>query len=113
LEELNKYDCNADRRLLCLFGTVFDVTSSEKGYGKAGACKFPKSRYGTWRFEFLLVSSDNVLVLFAATHIADKEYAGVSFVRGFEDIFVYRQQPEQLVCCFFFFFSMTSPWPLE
>ena len=40
LEELNKYDCNnPDRRLLCLFGTVFDVTSSEKSYGKTGACE--------------------------------------------------------------------------
>ncbi|KAG7341481.1 cytochrome b5-like heme/steroid binding domain containing protein [Nitzschia inconspicua] len=39
LEELHKHDCNADRRLLCLFGTVFDVTSSEKGYGKDGAYK--------------------------------------------------------------------------
>ena len=41
LEELNKYHCNnPDRRLLCLFGDVFDVTSSEKGYGQEGACKF-------------------------------------------------------------------------
>ena len=40
LEELHKYDCNnPDRRLLSLFGTVFDVTSSEKSYGKDGACK--------------------------------------------------------------------------
>jgi predicted heme/steroid binding protein len=40
LEELHKYDCNnADRRLLSLFGDVFDVTSSEKGYGKNGAYK--------------------------------------------------------------------------
>ena len=42
LEELNKYDCNnEERRLLSLFGTIFDVTSSEKGYGKNGACKLP------------------------------------------------------------------------
>jgi hypothetical protein len=40
LEELHKYDCNnEERRLLSLFGTIFDVTSSEKGYGKNGACK--------------------------------------------------------------------------
>ena len=41
LEELNKYHCNnQERRLLSLFGIIFDVTSSEKGYGKDGACKF-------------------------------------------------------------------------
>jgi len=40
LEELHKYDCNnEERRLLSLFGIIFDVTSSEKGYGKNGACK--------------------------------------------------------------------------
>jgi predicted heme/steroid binding protein len=40
LEELHKYNCNnADRRLLSLFGDVFDVTSSEKSYGKDGAYK--------------------------------------------------------------------------
>lgn len=40
LEELNKYHCdNEERRLLSLFGIIFDVTSSEKGYGKNGACK--------------------------------------------------------------------------
>lgn len=40
LEELNKYNCNnEERRLLSLFGIIFDVTSSEKGYGKNGACK--------------------------------------------------------------------------
>jgi hypothetical protein len=40
LEELNKYHCNnPDRRLLSLFGIIFDVTTSEKGYGKDGACK--------------------------------------------------------------------------
>ena len=39
LEELHKYNCNnEERRLLSLFGTIFDVTSSEKGYGKEGAC---------------------------------------------------------------------------
>ena len=43
VEELNKYHCNnEERRLLSLFGTIFDVTSSEKGYGKDGACKFKK-----------------------------------------------------------------------
>ena len=41
LEQLHTYNCtNPDRRMLCLFGTVFDVTSSEKSYGKEGACKF-------------------------------------------------------------------------
>jgi hypothetical protein len=47
LEELNKYHCNnEERRLLSLFGIVFDVTTSEKGYGKNGACtlKFNHSR---------------------------------------------------------------------
>ena len=40
LEELNKYHCNnEERRLLSLFGIIFDVTSSDKGYGKNGACK--------------------------------------------------------------------------
>eukprot|EP00934_Nitzschia_sp_Nitz4_P004725 Nitzschia sp. Nitz4//scaffold19_size178191//100858//101430//NITZ4_001983-RA/size178191-augustus-gene-0.108-mRNA-1//-1//CDS//3329540699//4715//frame0 len=40
LEELHKYHCNnKERRLLCLFGNVFDVTSSEKGYGEDGAYK--------------------------------------------------------------------------
>jgi hypothetical protein len=39
LDELHKYNCNTDRRILSLFGTLFDVTSSEKGYGKDGACK--------------------------------------------------------------------------
>jgi hypothetical protein len=39
LDELHKYNCNADRRILSLFGTLFDVTTSEKGYGKDGACK--------------------------------------------------------------------------
>lgn len=41
LEELNKYHCNnEERRLLSLFGIIFDVTSSDKGYGKNGACEF-------------------------------------------------------------------------
>jgi hypothetical protein len=41
LEELHKYDCNnPDRRIFSLFGTLFDVTSSEKGYGKEGACEW-------------------------------------------------------------------------
>eukprot|EP00339_Tiarina_fusa_P028232 CAMPEP_0117046430 /NCGR_PEP_ID=MMETSP0472-20121206/32109_1 /TAXON_ID=693140 ORGANISM="Tiarina fusus, Strain LIS" /NCGR_SAMPLE_ID=MMETSP0472 /ASSEMBLY_ACC=CAM_ASM_000603 /LENGTH=146 /DNA_ID=CAMNT_0004758789 /DNA_START=81 /DNA_END=521 /DNA_ORIENTATION=- len=40
LEQLNAYHCNnEERRLLSLFGDVFDVTSSEKGYGKEGAYK--------------------------------------------------------------------------
>ena len=41
LEQLHEYNCNNElRRCLSLFGTVFDVTSSEKSYGKDGACKF-------------------------------------------------------------------------
>ena len=41
LDELHEYHCNNDtRRCLSLFGVIFDVTSSEKSYGKDGACKF-------------------------------------------------------------------------
>ena len=40
LEELHKYNCNnPDRRIFSLFGDLYDVTSSEKGYGKNGAYK--------------------------------------------------------------------------
>ena len=40
LEELNKYHCNnPDRRLMSLFGVVYDVTSSLKSYGPDGAYK--------------------------------------------------------------------------
>lgn len=40
LEELNKYHCkNPDRRLMSLFGVVYDVTSSLKSYGPEGAYK--------------------------------------------------------------------------
>ena len=40
LEKLHEYHCNnPNRRLLSVFGDVFDVTSSEKSYGKDGACK--------------------------------------------------------------------------
>jgi hypothetical protein len=40
LDELHEYNCNnPQRRLLSLFGDVFDVTSSEKSYGKDGAYK--------------------------------------------------------------------------
>jgi Cytochrome b5-like Heme/Steroid binding domain len=40
LETLHLYHCdNPDRRLLSLFGTVYDVTSSEKSYGADGAYK--------------------------------------------------------------------------
>ena len=50
LEELNKYNCNnEERRLLSLFGIIFDVTSSEKGYGKDGACTSIKY-VGLWGF---------------------------------------------------------------
>ena len=38
LETLNQYHCkNPDRRLVSLFGTVYDVTSSLKSYGPDGA----------------------------------------------------------------------------
>jgi len=38
LEELNKYGCtNPDRRLLSLFGTVFDVTHAVSKYGAEGS----------------------------------------------------------------------------
>lgn len=41
LDELHTYDCNnPNRRIFSLFGTLFDVTTSEKGYGKNGACEF-------------------------------------------------------------------------
>jgi len=40
LEELHKYHCNnPDRRLISMFGTVYDVTSSLKSYGPDGAYK--------------------------------------------------------------------------
>jgi len=58
LEELHKYDCNnPDRRVLSLFGTLFDVTSSEKSYGKSGACKF----FGSL---VLFINTNHLLVLF-------------------------------------------------
>lgn len=40
VEELNKYHCNnEERRLLSLFGTVFDVTHAVMKYGKEGSYK--------------------------------------------------------------------------
>ena len=40
LETLNKYHCqNPDRRMISLFGVVYDVTSSLKSYGPDGAYK--------------------------------------------------------------------------
>ncbi|KAL7569893.1 hypothetical protein ACA910_008560 [Epithemia clementina (nom. ined.)] len=40
LETLNQYHClNPDRRLISLFGVVYDVTSSLKSYGPDGAYK--------------------------------------------------------------------------
>jgi hypothetical protein len=41
LEKLHEFDCNnPERRILSLFGILFDVTSSEKSYGKDGACEY-------------------------------------------------------------------------
>jgi hypothetical protein len=38
LETLNSYNCNnPDRRLMCLFGVVYDVTSAPKKYGPDGS----------------------------------------------------------------------------
>jgi Cytochrome b5-like Heme/Steroid binding domain len=38
LETLNSYNChNTDRRLMCLFGVVYDVTSAPKKYGPDGS----------------------------------------------------------------------------
>ena len=38
LETLNSYNCNnPDRRLMCLFGEVYDVTSAVKKYGPDGS----------------------------------------------------------------------------
>lgn len=40
LETLNSYDCNnPTRRLMCLFGEVYDVTSAENKYGPDGSYK--------------------------------------------------------------------------
>jgi predicted heme/steroid binding protein len=40
VETLNKYHCgNPDRRLICMFGTVYDVTSSIENYGPNGSYK--------------------------------------------------------------------------
>jgi predicted heme/steroid binding protein len=40
LEALHQYHCNnPDRRMLSLFGTIYDVTSSLKSYGPDGAYK--------------------------------------------------------------------------
>ena len=40
VETLNLYHCNnPDRRLISLFGKVYDVTSSERSYGPDGAYK--------------------------------------------------------------------------
>ena len=40
LEELHKYHCNnPDRRLMSMFGKVYDVTSGVKSYGPDGAYK--------------------------------------------------------------------------
>ena len=37
VEELNKYDCNnGNRRLISLFGTIFDVTAAIDKYGPEG-----------------------------------------------------------------------------
>mmetsp|Transcript_21041 Transcript_21041/g.58533 ORF Transcript_21041/g.58533 Transcript_21041/m.58533 type:complete len:125 (-) Transcript_21041:830-1204(-) len=48
LEELNEYHCNNEkRRMLSLFGTIYDVTSSEKSYGKSGACELHATTLAT------------------------------------------------------------------
>ena len=40
VETLNLYHCtNPDRRLICMFGTVYDVTSSIENYGPDGSYK--------------------------------------------------------------------------
>jgi len=40
LETLNQYHCNnPDRRLISIFGKVYDVTSSDRSYGPDGAYK--------------------------------------------------------------------------
>lgn len=40
VETLNKYHCeNPDRRLICMFGTIYDVTSSVENYGPNGSYK--------------------------------------------------------------------------
>lgn len=40
IETLNKYDCNnPERRLICMFGKVYDVTSSVDNYGPEGSYK--------------------------------------------------------------------------
>ena len=40
LETLNQYHCNnPDRRCLCLFGKVYDVTAAVNSYGPEGAYK--------------------------------------------------------------------------
>jgi hypothetical protein len=69
LEELHKYNCNnEERRLLSLFGIIFDVTSSEKGYGKNGACKFS--------YCVFLTAAYPLLMSLHTFSILDKEYAG-------------------------------------
>ena len=56
LEELHTYHCNNElRRCLSLFGTIFDVTSSEKSYGKDGACESCQMYLVSWRRSFLFV----------------------------------------------------------
>ena len=40
IETLNTYHCNnPDRRLICMFGKVYDVTSSIENYGPEGSYK--------------------------------------------------------------------------
>ena len=40
VEQLNQYHCNnPDRRMLCMFGTIFDVTTGVRAYGPDGAYK--------------------------------------------------------------------------
>jgi len=72
LEELNKYHCNnEERRLLSLFGIIFDVTSSEKGYGKNGACKFFLLLFDVrvWNLSDGFVFSFGIVLSFCTTYL--------------------------------------------
>lgn len=62
LKTLNKYHCdNPDRRLICLFGKIYDVTAAEQSYGSDGAYKGGVS---------ILVSVFHLTVAFAKNSLA-------------------------------------------